>query len=318
MTNASDHAPPAIATTELTKDYGPIRALDRVSLTVPRGSIYGFLGPNGAGKTTAIKILMGFIRPSAGAARIFGCETWRQGVEARQDLGFLVQPDNLYPDMSGEAHLAFAERLSRRPARLRDWLLEALELRPDALRRRLGSYSKGMRQKLALVAAIQHDPALLILDEPTDGLDPLIQRNFEQVLRELQSRGRTIFMSSHDLAEVERTCDLVAVVKGGRLVAEETVTGLKRLHRRRATVRFHDSPPPGIDVLPGATVIERDGRTVTLLIERDVNPLLRWLATADVEDVVLAPPSLDDIFMGYYEQSGPAAEVASPVGKAAR
>jgi ABC-2 type transport system ATP-binding protein len=292
-----------IVTTDLTKYYGNVTALDRLSLNVPSGAIYGFLGPNGAGKTTTIKILMGFIKPTSGSARILGHETWHDGVAARREIGFLVQPDNLYADMTGNAHLRYAERLSRRPAYLRDRLLKALELSPEALNRRLGSYSKGMRQKLALVAAIQHDPALLILDEPTDGLDPLIQRNFEEVLRELRERGRTIFMSSHDLAEVERTCDLVAVVKGGRLVTEETITGLKRLQRRRATVLFACDPPPGIDSLPGTTVVEREGRRVTFLIDQDVNPLLHALAAVSVEDIVLAPPSLDDIFMGFYDQT---------------
>jgi ABC-2 type transport system ATP-binding protein len=303
---------PAIVTSGLTKRYGSLTALDALSLTVPCASIYGFLGPNGAGKTTTIKILMGFIKPTDGTARIFGRETWQRGGGGRQDLGFLVQPDNLYPDMTGDAHLEYAERLDRRPAVLRKWLLDALELSPEALRRRLGSYSKGMRQKLALTAAIQHDPALLILDEPTEGLDPLIQRNFDEVLRELRARGRTIFMSSHDLSEVERTCDLVAVVKGGRLVAEETVVGLKRLHRRRARVVFRHNPPDTIETLDGVSVIERNGGEVTFLIERDVNPLLRLLAEAGIDDLVLAPPSLDDIFLGYYDQSSGGAVFNGP------
>jgi ABC-2 type transport system ATP-binding protein len=158
-----------------------------------------------------------------------------------------------------------------------------------------------MRQKLALVAAIQHDPALLILDEPTDGLDPLVQRNFEGVLSELRARGRTVFMSSHDLPEVERLCDRVAIVRAGRLVAEETVQGLRRLHRRRAIVQFKGEPPP-LDAVSGATVVERDGRTVSLLIEHDVNPLLHRLADCDIDDLVLVPPSLDDIFLDFYER----------------
>jgi ABC-2 type transport system ATP-binding protein len=300
----------AIETDRLTKHYGPIAALTDLTLAVPAGTIYGFLGPNGAGKTTTIKTLMGFIKPTSGQARIFGHETWSRGVLARRDLGFLVQPDNLYPDMTGAAHLAYAEQLSGRPALLRTRLLAALELSQDAIQRRLGSYSKGMRQKLALIAAMQTDPALLILDEPTDGLDPLIQRNVEEVLLELKARGRTIFISSHDLAEVERACDRVAVVKSGRLVVEETVLGLQRLHRRRAVVTYAGDPPATAPA--GVTEIERDGRRVTYLVEDDPNPLLRALAAAGVEDVTIAPPSLDDIFLAFYEpadsnQSAPAA-----------
>lgn len=292
-----------IVTDGLSKRYGTVPALEGVTLRVPTGAIYGFLGPNGAGKTTLIKLLLGFIRPTHGSAAIFGHDTQRDGVAARAKLGFLVQPDQLYPDMSGLAHLEYARKLSGREAPLRSMALEALDLSPRDLRRRLGSYSKGMRQKLALTAAIQHDPELLILDEPTDGLDPLVQRNFEDLLRTLLARGRTIFMSSHDLSEVERSCDLIAVVRSGRLVAEETVDGLKRLHRRRATVVFADEVPDRLSSLPGADVLERDSRTITMLIDGDVNALLRELAGVNVVDVTIAPPSLDDIFMGFYDRS---------------
>lgn len=290
----------AITTHDLTKRYGPVVALEHLDLAVPRGAIYGFLGPNGAGKTTTIRLLMGFVKPTAGSARIFGHETWRDGVAARRDLGYLVPPEALYPEMSGQAQLDFAARLSGRPPVLRARLLDALDLDRDALKRRLGSYSKGMRQKLALVAAIQHDPPLLVLDEPTDGLDPLIQRRFEDFLRSFRDRGRTIFMSSHDLAEVERTCELVAVVRDGRLVVEDTVAGLKRLQRRRADVTFPNGVPDGLARLPGVAVAGRNGHRLTLVLDGDVNPLLRFLAAHHVDDLVLAPPNLDDIFMGFY------------------
>jgi len=293
----------AISTRRLTKRYGAVSALEGLDLTVPTGAIYGFLGPNGAGKTTTIRLLMGFVKPTAGSAFIFGRETWRDGVAARRDLGYLVSPDALYPEMSGQAQLDFAARLSNRPPILRGLLLEALDLDREALSRRLGSYSKGMRQKLALIAAIQHDPPLLILDEPTDGLDPLMQRRFEDLLRTLRDRGRTIFMSSHDLAEVERTCEFVAVVRSGRLVVADTVAGLKRLQRRRAEVTFPDGVPEGLARLPGVAIAGRSGRRVTLVLEGDVNPLLGFLAEHRVEDLILAPPDLDDVFMGFYGQT---------------
>jgi ABC-2 type transport system ATP-binding protein len=289
-----------ITTHDLTKRYGPVSALEHLNLAVPRGTIYGFLGPNGAGKTTTIRLLMGFVKPTAGSARIDGHETWGDGVAARRDLGYLVPPDALYPEMSGEAQLDFATRLSGRPPTLRDHLLDTLDLDRAALKRRLGSYSKGMRQKLALIAAIQHDPSLLILDEPTDGLDPLIQRRFEELLHALRDRGRTIFMSSHDLAEVERTCELVAVVRAGHLVVEDTVAGLKRLQRRRADVTFPNGIPDGLARLPGVAVADRNGHRLTLVLDGDVNPLLGFLAAHHVVDLVLAPPDLDDIFMGFY------------------
>lgn len=298
MSDARDE--PAIVTRGLTKRYGRVEALSEVDLRVPRGSIYGFLGPNGAGKTTTIKLLLGFVRPSAGSARIFGHDAWADGVAARRELGFLVPPDALYPDMTGAAQLDFAADISGRPAVLRGRLLDALELERVALGRRLVTYSKGMRQKLALISAIQHDPELLILDEPTDGLDPLIQRAFEQILAELRGRGRTIFMSSHDLAEVERVCERVAVVRDGRLVAEEAIAAMKRFHRRTAEVEFRDGIPAGLEDVPHVAVTGRRGRRVDLAIDGDVGPLLRFLAGGDVVDLLLPPPRLEDIFMGFY------------------
>jgi ABC-2 type transport system ATP-binding protein len=295
----------AISTHQLTKRYGSDSALERLDLTVPQGTVYGFLGPNGAGKTTTIRLLMGFVKPTAGSASIFGHETWRDGVAARRDIGYLVPPDALYPEMSGETQLDFAARLSNRPPILRDLVLDALDLDRAVLSRRLGSYSKGMRQKPALVAAIQHDPSLLILDEPTEGLDPLMQRRFEDLLRTLRDRGRTIFMSSHDLAEVERTCEFVAVVRAGRLVVADTVAGLKRLQRRRAEVSFPDGIPDALTHVPGVTFAERTGPRVTLTLDGDLNPLLGFLASHRVEDLILAPPDLDDVFMGFYGESEP-------------
>jgi ABC-2 type transport system ATP-binding protein len=296
---------PPIAAADLTKRYGQIAALSDLTLTVPPGVIFGFLGPNGAGKTTAIRLLLGFVRPTAGRAAIRGHDAWHDGVAARRDLGFLVVPDAFYPDMSGEAQLDYLARLDGRPPVLRERLRDALELGRDALGRRLGSYSKGMKQKLALIAACQHDPSLLILDEPTDGLDPLIQRAFEEVLRERRDQGRTIFMSSHDLAEVERTCGQVAVVRDGRLVTVAAVADLKARGRRIADVTFAAEVPPDLATAPWATTIERNGRRVRLAIDGDPNRLIRFLADHEVADLTLAPPRLEDVFMAFYEAESP-------------
>ncbi|CAN5508260.1 ABC transporter ATP-binding protein [soil metagenome] len=296
----SDPGDAAIRTDHLTKRYRDTTALSEATISVPIGTIYGFLGPNGAGKTTLIRLLMGFIKPTSGTASIFGFDSWRDGLNARRDLGFLVPADGLYTDMSGEAQLDYAARLSNRQPVLRDVLLDALELQRSVLSNRLGSYSKGMKQKLALIAAMQHDPALLILDEPTDGLDPLIQRNFEEFLVSLQNRGRTIFMSSHDLPEVERICELVAVVRSGVIVAEERIANLQQRHGQRATITFK-SPLPDLSVVPGITVRTIEGKRVELLLSSDPNPLLHFLAMHEVENLTISSPSLEDIFMAYYE-----------------
>jgi ABC-2 type transport system ATP-binding protein len=292
---------PAIATTHLSKRYGSVTALNDVDLFVPAGIIYGFLGPNGAGKTTAIRILMGFIRPTAGEARIWGHDCWRDGVRARADLGYLVPAEALYADMTGQAQLDYMAALSGKPPLLRPRLLDALELAESDLRRRLNTYSKGMKQKLALTAAMQSNPRLLVLDEPTDGLDPLIQRSFERVLHELREAGTTIFMSSHDLAEVERTCERVAIIREGRIIAEETIGELKDRHHRVAIVAFAGEPPRGLDRLPGVAVVSRDGSRVAFSIEGSVMPLLRHLSGRDdVIDVLLPQRRLEDIFLDFY------------------
>ncbi len=296
-------AGPAIETTGLTKTYAGVEALSDLSLSVERGALYGFLGPNGAGKTTTIRLLMGFIKPSRGSGRMFGCDTWADGVRARAHVGYLVQSESLFPELTGADQLAFAATLSGAGAPLQARLLDLLELSQSALDRKLKTYSKGMRQKLALIAAAQHDPDLLILDEPTDGLDPLIQRAFESHLLDRHAAGRTIFMSSHDLGEVDRLCERVAIVRGGKLVQEESIEGLRAQHRRRAEVVFVHPLAPELPI-PGAEVIEREGRTLSLLVDLDPNPLMAFLAQWQIESVTIAPPSLNDIFAGYYE-TGP-------------
>ncbi|MBA3415523.1 MAG: ABC transporter ATP-binding protein, partial [Chloroflexia bacterium] len=290
---------------------GRVDALSDLSLGVPTGTIYGFLGPNGAGKTTTIRMLLGFVRPSAGSAHLLGHDCWRDGVAARSRVGYLVTGDALYPDMTGSALLDFAGDLSGQPSSLRRHLLDALELAGAALDRRLGAYSKGMRQKLALVAAMQHDPELLILDEPTDGLDPLIQRSFEEVVRSLRARGRTVFMSSHDLPEVERLCERVAIVRDGRLLTEATIADLQRRHRREAVVVFRGSPGGDLGTVAGVVSCRIDGNRASLTIEGEIGPLLRMLAAFDVVDLLLPPPRLEDIFLGFYGSEG----ISSPDGR---
>lgn len=296
---------PAISTANLTKRYGPFFALDRVDLAVPHGVTFGFLGPNGAGKTTLIRLLLGFLRPSAGQAHIHGHDCWRDGVRARADLGFLVPAEALYPDMTGAALLDYMARLSGRAPSVRPLLLDALELGQAALARRFGAYSKGMKQKLALTAAIQTAPALLILDEPTDGLDPLIQRAFEQVLADVHRQGSTIFMSSHDLAEVERTCAHVAIIREGRIVAQASLAELPARHQRHVEISFAAEPPDRIPI-PGVSAMRREGRRLSFAHAGGIAPLLAFLAARDdVIDLIISRPSLEDIFLGYYDGQAP-------------
>lgn len=306
-----DHDPAnAIVLSAVSKRYGSLAALDGLSLNVPQGIIQGFLGPNGAGKTTAIRILMGFLHPSSGSASIFGLDTWQEGVRARRRIGYLVTADALYPDMDGIDQLNFAAAISGKNPVLRDRALDALELGQAALRQRLGSYSKGMRQKLAIVAAIQHDPDLLVLDEPSEGLDPLIQQHFEALLRERRQAGRTVFMSSHDLAEVERTCDRVAVIRRGQLVANGTVQELSKHYRRTAVIRFRSTIPDDLARLGEIEHVDVETGTVRMLIGDDINPLIRALAQVDVAHLGIEDPQLQDVFLGFYGRT----DVTLPAG----
>lgn len=300
----------------VSKRYGSFAALDGLSLDVPQGIIQGFLGPNGAGKTTAIRILMGFLRASAGSASIFGLDAWGEGVRARERIGYLVTADALYPDMDGIDQLDFAAKISGKDPVLRVRALDALELGQASLRQRLGSYSKGMRQKLAIVAAMQHDPDLLVLDEPSDGLDPLIQQHFEALLRERRDAGRTVFMSSHDLAEVERTCERVAVIRRGQLVANGTVQELGKQYRRTAVIRFRGQIPDGVGRLGEIEHIDKEAKVVRLLIGDDINPLIRALAHVDVAQLAIEEPQLQNVFFGFYGGTGGTPD--SDAGRATR
>ncbi len=296
-------APDAVLEIEsLTKRYGRILALDNVTMSVPRGSIFGFLGPNGAGKTTLIRIVMGFMRATAGHACMLGHDAWRDGVLARQRVGYLVTADGLYSDLTGYQQLDYAATISGRSPEWRNRILDALELDDAALRRTLGTYSKGMRQKLALTAAAQNRPELLVLDEPTDGLDPLIQRNFEEMLQAFRDDGTTVFMSSHDLGEVERTCDQVAVVRSGRLIASGTMNSLKERYSQRVEIDFECAVPDGIDAIAGVEIVHRTEHGVEMRLDHDINPLLGFLATHPVRRMEVRPPELQEVFLSFYER----------------
>ena len=243
----------AIVTGGLSKTYGgralpfrpatPVHALDRVSITVREGEIFGFLGPNGAGKSTTIRILLGFVHPTAGRATVLGRDVLTDGIEIRRRVGYLPGGIALYDTMTGDALLDYLADLYGRPAPLRADLLDRLELSAADLRRQVRDYSRGMRQKLGIVQALQHDPELAVLDEPTEGLDPLMQRAFYDILDERRAAGRTVFVSSHVLSEVERICDRVAIIRAGQIVALSDVAELLARRRRHVEIRFGGRPP---------------------------------------------------------------------------
>jgi ABC-2 type transport system ATP-binding protein len=282
-----------------------IPALDDVDLAVRPGEVFGFLGPNGAGKTTCIRLLLGFLHPTAGRARVLGLDTQADGVAIRRRVGYLPGGIALYDALTGTELLDYLGAFYGRPATLRARLLDGLELPARDLARPIRDYSRGMRQKLGIVQALQHDPELAILDEPSEGLDPLMQRAFYEILDELRAAGRTVFLSSHVLSEVERVCDRVAIVRRGRLVALEEIGALLARRRRSVELRF-GGPPPTLTGVPGVSDIHVVDGHLRCRLEGDVRPFLAAIATAHVSDLTIEPATLEEAFLEYYE--GDAAE----------
>ena len=317
----------AIAVEGLTKHYHPdgrrgrpIRALEDVTLEVRPGEIFGFLGPNGAGKSTLIRLLLGFIHATSGTGHVLGLDVARDSVAIRSQVGYLPGGIALYDGLTGERHLDYLAELAGRPSVRRAALCDRLELSERTLRRPIRDYSRGMRQKIGIVQALQHDPELAILDEPSEGLDPLMQRAFYDILDDVRRDGRTVFFSSHVLSEVERVCDRVAIVRAGRLVALEEVASLLSKRRRHVEMRL-DGPTPDLSAVPGVTGLVVDGPRLECFLEGDPRAFLAALVDAPVADLVIEPARLEDAFLELYagEEAAEAAEAdgTAEAGRAA-
>jgi ABC-2 type transport system ATP-binding protein len=294
---------PIIETRDLTKHYGRTVGLEGLALTVERGEVFGFLGPNGAGKTTTIRLLLDLIRPTRGEARLFGRPCGEPGLRAR--VGYLPGELTLDGRMTGRRTLEFLGALrpgaARAPEpRRREELCERLGLSGEDLDRRVRDYSRGMKQKVGLVAAFQHDPELLVLDEPTTGLDPLVREAVFELLGEARQAGHTVFHSSHILGEVDRTCDRVGIVRRGRLLALGDVEELRRGAVRRMVVRFAGRVPREELTLPGVDLVECEGERAVLLVTGDPNRLIRVLAGHELQDLAFPEPSLEEAFVHLY------------------
>jgi len=315
----------AIATEGLTKRYGHpgphpsgvggvIEALTDLSIEVREGEVFGFLGPNGAGKTTMIRLLLGYLHPSAGRARVLGLDTEHDGLAIRSRVGYLPGGIALYDTMSGLDLLDYLCRLYRRPPARRVALADRLEMSAATLRRPVRDYSRGMRQKMGVIQALQHDPELAILDEPTEGLDPLMQRAFYDILAELKHEGRTTFLSSHILSEVERVCDRVAIIRHGRLVALHEIGELLDSRKRHVEMRL-TGPAPSLDGVPGVSGIHVTDGLVTCQLEGDVRPFLAAIDGAAIRDLTIEPAHLEEAFLEYYAEDLDLADASS--GRAA-
>ena len=295
----------AIATIGLSKRYGRVRALESLDVAVREGEIFGFLGPNGAGKSTTIRLLLGFLHPSAGEGRVLGLDCEHDSVAIRRRIGYLPGGIALYDSLTGAQLLDYLARLSGRTAVRRAELCDRLELSHDTLGRLVRDYSRGMRQKIGIIQALQHDPELAILDEPSEGLDPLMQRAFYEILDRLKAEGRTIFFSSHVLSEVERVCDRVAIVRQGRLVALEGMAQLRARLRRNVDMRLA-GPPPLLDGVAGVSDLRSADGRLTCHVEGDLRPFLAAIVGAPIVDLTIEPARLEEAFLEFYEGQEPA------------
>jgi len=298
----SDTREAAVSIRGLTKQYGSLTAVNHLNLEVAPGEILGFLGLNGAGKTTTIRILLDLLRPTSGHASVFGHDCQNDGLQVRAIAGYLPGEMGIYPDLTGIETLDLLAGLSGKPmdkTRRRE-LQERLELPDSDLRRRVREYSTGMKRKLGIIQAFQADPRLLILDEPTEGLDPLMQESFYKLLADAKRRGATVFMSSHVLSEVERVCDRVALLRKGELVLLSTVEETRRLAPRRVRVLFSEDVTFQVGLPQGHTMVEIKPRSWRLEIEGWLGPLLKLLETLPVKDLEIEEPSLEEVLIKYY------------------
>ncbi len=288
-----------IHTSHLTKSYGKARGIVDLDLAVRPGEVFGYLGPNGAGKTTTIRTLLDFIRPNTGSATVFGLDTHRESLAIRSRVGYLPGELSLYEGMTGREFLRYMANLRGGVA----WSgVEALAERLAAnLAQPIRILSHGNKQKLGLIQAFMHQPELLILDEPTQGLDPLVQHEFYRLIAETRAAGRTVFLSSHVLPEVERTCDRVGIIREGVLVAVEDVASLKAKALRRLEIRFA-SPPPlaAFEGLPGVRDLRIENSSLHSQVAGSLDAMIKAAARFEVLDLVSTEPSLEEIFLTYY------------------
>ncbi|HJN08724.1 MAG TPA: ABC transporter ATP-binding protein [Pirellulaceae bacterium] len=293
----------SIITTELlSRNYGTRVGIDAVNLEIGEGEIFGFLGPNGAGKTTTIRLLLGFLRPTLGRASIGGLDCWLESPRIKREVGYLPGDLRLYPWLTGQTALKIIGRV--RNVDLREDgadLADRFQLEMDL---RVRKMSRGMRQKLGLIMALVHKPRLLILDEPTAGLDPLMQAELANHLRELRAAGHTVFFSSHTLSEVESLCDRVAIVRQGHIIADETLESLRGRARRIVELVFPDGETAARVQLPDFLKLNRrDGCQCYCELAGPTPPLICWAGQQAIEDISISQPDLESLFRKFYESS---------------
>ncbi|MCC6614911.1 MAG: ABC transporter ATP-binding protein [Anaerolineae bacterium] len=286
----------------LTKHYGSVHALTDLRLDVHRGEVFGYLGPNGAGKTTTIRTLLDLIRPTSGSAQIFGLDSHQDSVRIRERLGNLPGELSLWNHMTGWEVINYLGEL--RGGVDKHYVGELADRLDMDMSRKVKACSSGMKRKLGLIQALMHKPDLLILDEPTNGLDPLVQQTFYSLIREISSEGRTVFMSSHNLPEIEHVCDRVAILRGGRLAAVERMSDLKKVYFRWMTLRLDgDAAPQAFEALDGVSDVTAHNGTLRFRVTGELDPVIKLAAQYHVIDMTYEEPTLETIFLEFYGEN---------------
>jgi ABC-2 type transport system ATP-binding protein len=290
---------PVIHIANLTKYFGSFAAVGGISIEVYPGEIFGFLGPNGAGKTTTIRLMLDLLRPDSGKVSLFGDSLRENSFEIRKRCGYLPGNFNAYGNLTGYEFLSLCADLRGIPRGVEPALIQRFELEKNQLSKKIKFLSHGTMQKLGIVQAFFHKPELLILDEPTIGLDPLMQEEFYSLVKEHQARGCTVFLSSHNLSEVERICHRMAIIREGKLVVVDSIENLRKNLKRR--LYFTLSQEVEFIDLPGAELLRHEGLSYDFIVHGDIRPLLKSLSVLPLASVTLPEPALDEIFIQYYK-----------------
>lgn len=300
--SSADHY--VIETRSLTKYYGKSRGIIDVSLKINKGEVFGFLGPNGAGKSTTIRTILDYIRPTSGSSLVNGMDPVKEGAKVRRSVGYLPSDFGTYHNMTAEAYLRTL--LTMMEYKGKDRIREIAERFQLDLKRRIKDFSRGNRQKVGIVSAFMHSPDLIIMDEPTSGLDPLMQQEFYKLVLEEKAAGRTVFLSSHILAEVEAICDRVGIIKEGKVIVVEEMRKFKEKTGKMMQVKFDEIVPPSVfKKIPGVTHVELVGeKELKITIANNVDGVIKILAKHKVVDLDYEDMSLESLFLKYYEKEG--------------
>lgn len=291
---------PIIKTENLTKKFGSFTALDRVNMEVNAGEVYGFIGPNGAGKSTTIRVLLGILKATEGKAEIFGKDVWRDAVELHKRIAYVPGDVNLWPNLTGGEVIDLFTKLrdGNRNNNKREELIEKFKLDPA---KKCRTYSKGNRQKVALVSAFLSDADLYILDEPTAGLDPLMERIFQETIKEAKKEGKSVLLSSHILSEVEKLCDSVGIIREGKIIESGSLDEMRHLTRNHIIVETKETIP-SLESLEGVHDLENTEQGLSFQVDsEEMDVVMKHISQYGILKLESAPPTLEDLFMRHYE-----------------